>query len=77
MLAFLQMFGPAELQMETPRVVCIAKKNPIGNKSLQFTSYSEGADYGCQLQFWPCPDLMNITVTALGGIPRELIIHCN
>ena len=25
------------------------------------------------MQFWPCPEWMNVTATALGGIPRELI----
>ena len=32
-------------------------------------------NYGLQLQFRRCPELTKATVTALGGIPRELIHH--
>ena len=37
--------------------------------------FSGGINYGLQLQFWPCPELNNARVAALGGIPRlrELI----
>ena len=31
----------------------------------------------CSCIFWPCPELLSVTVTALGGIPRELINECN
>ena len=49
----------------------------MGNKSLQYTSYSGGINYGLQLQFWLCPKLINVTVTAQGGNPRELIDQRN
>ena len=32
---------------------------------------------GLQLQFWPCPEVIHVTATALGGIPRELVNHRN
>ena len=35
------------------------------------TSYSGGINYGLQLQFWPCPESINVPVTALDGIPRR------
>ena len=38
---------------------------------LRSTSYSGGMNYGVQFQFWPCPELINVTVAALGGIPQR------
>ena len=34
-----------------------------------------GLETGLQLQFRPCSDIANATVTALGGLPRELVNH--
>ena len=36
-----------------------------------------GNHYRLQLQFWPCRDLIHVTATALGWIPRKLTNHRN
>ena len=55
-------------------IVCVQMVMTIGNKIVIVHMFFWGS-YGLQLQFWPCPELINITVTALGGIPREPIDH--
>ena len=45
----------------------------MGNNIVAVHKFSGEVNDGLLLQFWTCPELTNVTVTAPGGLTRELI----
>ena len=62
-------FGPALSETLSSALLFVSEGN---DHMQQSTSYYGTINYGLQLQQWPLPQLINGTVTAPGGSPREL-----
>ena len=56
---------------KTVTVMVIFGKQILNINKIAGNNFDSNGNYG--LQFWPGPELVNVTVTAPGRIPRELI----